>query len=53
MAGVTDSVVDEVDEDDFEEVGLDYVLKSRCSSLQEGNIVLKMNCNFIFESLFF
>lgn len=35
MADVTDSVVDEADEDDFEEVGFDYLLKSRRSCLQE------------------
>lgn len=46
MADVTPSVADEVDEDDFEEVGFDYLLKSR---LQEnGNTVLKINCNFQF-----
>lgn len=35
MADVTDSVTDEVVEDDFEEVGSDYVLKSSHSCLQE------------------
>lgn len=49
MADVTPSVADEVDEDDFEEVGFDYLLKSRHSRLQEnGNTVLKINCNFQF-----
>lgn len=41
MADVTDSVLDEADEDGFEEVGLDYSLKSRHCGLQgKGNVVI-------------
>lgn len=49
MADVTDSVVEEADENVFEEVGCDYLLKSRHSCLQEeGSTDFTKKHNFQF-----
>lgn len=43
MADVTDPVVDE---DDFEEVGLDHVVKPARSCLLENGNVSRVRCHF-------
>lgn len=48
MADATHSALDEVDEDDFEEVGFDYLPKSGHSRQEKGTQGSKVNCNFQF-----